>query len=225
MKRNHYKTNKVKKGMKMMAVAALLAVLLAGCGQSNAEDSRDTIADAGGAEATETQRLEDTAKTAENTDNAEEISGTENQSGGDQTAESGSAQLEVRFGDNGEAFMMTLLDNETAAAIARYVGTSDWRLPIYERDDDVDYSVLQYYDIPSRYDIPSDNPETVTEAKAGDVFYSDPNRIVLFYHDAEISAEYTKIGTFDATEEFVTAVEENPVLEGWGNKIIQISKP
>ncbi|MCI9176194.1 MAG: hypothetical protein HFH49_14930 [Lachnospiraceae bacterium] len=54
--------------------------------------------------------------------------------------------------------MMTLLNNETAAAIARYVGTSDWRLPIYERDDDVDYSVLQYYDIPSRYDIPSDNP-------------------------------------------------------------------
>ena len=30
---------------------------------------------------------------------------------------------------------------------------------------------------------------------------------------------------FDATEEFVTAVEEKPVLEGWGNKIIQISQP
>ncbi len=41
----------------------------------------------------------------------------------------------------------------------------------------------------------------MTEAKAGDVFY----------HDAEISAEYTKIGIFDATEEFVTAVEENTV--------------
>lgn len=228
MRRNHYKTNKVKKGMKMMAVAALSAVLLAGCGQSAAEDGKDTIADAGGAGATETQRLEDTAATegiADNAADTEGTSGTENQGGGNQTAESGSAQLEVRFGDNGEAFMMTLLDNETAAAIARYVGTSDWRLPIYERDDDVDYSVLQYYDIPSRYEIPSDNPETVTEAKAGDVFYSDPNRIVLFYHDAEISAEYTKIGTFDATEDFVTAVEENPVLEGWGNKIIQISQP
>lgn len=228
MKRNHYKTNKVKKGMRMMAVAALSAVLLAGCGQSAAEDGKDTIADAGGDGATETQRLEDTAGTEGKADNAadtEGTSGTENQGGGDQTAETGSAQLEVRFGDSGEAFMMTLLDNETAAAIARYVGTSDWRLPIYERDDDVDYSVLQYYDIPSRYDIPSDNPETVTEAKAGDVFYSDPNRIVLFYHDAEVSAEYTKIGTFDATEEFVTAVEENPVLEGWGNKIIQISQP
>lgn len=223
MKRNHYQTNKVKKGMKMMAVAALSAMLLAGCGQSTAEDGKDTIA--GGADATGTQKLEDTAKAAENTADTEEISGTENQGGGNQTAESGSAQLEVRFGDSGEAFMMTLLDNETAAAIASYVGTSDWRLPIYERDDDVDYSVLQYYDIPSRYDIPSDNPETVTEAKAGDVFYSDPNRIVLFYHDAEVSSEYTKIGTFDATEEFVAAVAENPVLEGWGNKIIQISQP
>lgn len=228
MKRNNYKTNKVKKGMKIMAVAALSAVLLVGCGQSAAEDGKDTIANAGGAGTTETQRLEDIAGTEETADNAadtEGTSGTENQGGGDQTAETGRVQLEVRFGDSGEAFMMTLLDNETAAAIARYVGTSDWRLPIYERDDDVDYSVLQYYDIPSRYDIPSDHPETVTEAKAGDVFYSDPNRIVLFYHDAEISAEYTKIGTFDATEAFVTAVEENPVLEGWGNKIIQISQP
>ena len=160
MKRNYYKTNKVKKGMKMMAVAALLAVLLAGCGQGNAEEGRDTIADASGADATDTQRLEDTAKTAENTDNTEEISGAENQDSGDRAAENGSAQLEVRFGDNGESFMMILLDNETAAAIARYVGTSDWRLPIYERDDNVDYSVLQYYDIPSRYDIPSHNPET-----------------------------------------------------------------
>lgn len=150
MKRNYYKTNKVKKRMKMMAVATLLAVLLAGCGQGNSEDGRDTIADAGGADATDTQRLEDTVGTTENTDNTEEISGAENQDGGDQAAENGSAQLEVRFGDNGEPFMMTLLDNETAAAIARYVGTSDWRLPIYERDDDVDYSVLQYYDIPSR---------------------------------------------------------------------------
>ena len=228
MKRNHYKTNKVKKGMKMMAVAALSAVLLAGCGQGDGEDSRDTIANADEAGVAEIQRVESTAGaegTVEDTADTEGTSGVENQGGGDQTAESGSAQLEVRFGHGGEAFILTLLDNDTAEAIARYVGTSDWQLPIYERDEDVDYSVLQYYDIPSRYEIPSDNPETVTEAKAGDVFYSDPNRIVLFYHDAEISAEYTKIGTFDATEEFVTAVEENPVLEGWGNKIIQISQP
>lgn len=133
-------------------------------------------------------------------------------------------ELEVRFGDDGDPFLMQLEDNETAQAIAGYVGTSDWRLPIYDRDEDVDYSVMEYYDIPSSYDIPS-NPETVTEAKTGEVYYSDPNRIVLFYHDAQISEEYTKVGTFNPTEEFVSAVENNPVLEGWGNKIIQISQP
>ena len=86
----------------------------------------------------------------------------------------------------------------------------------------MDYSVLQYYDIPSRYEIPSDNPETVTEAKAGDVFYSDPNRIVLFYHDAEILAEYTKIGTFDATEEFVTDCRRKTLC--WKGGEIRLSR-
>jgi len=48
----------------------------------------------------------------------------------------------------------------------------------------------------------------VTSEKAGEVYYSDPNRIVLFYRDAEITGEYTRIGTFDATDDFVAAVEE-----------------
>ena len=81
---------------------------------------------------------------------------------------------------------------------------------------------MQYYDIPSRYDIPS-NPEVITSQKAGEVYYSAPNRIVLFFGDAQVYGEYTKIGYFDNTQEFKTAVENNPVLEGWGNKIIQIS--
>lgn len=127
--------------------------------------------------------------------------------------------LMVRFGDDGEPFTMVLEDNSTAQAIAGYVGTTDWRLPIYNYDES---DVMQYYDIPSRYEIP-DNSMTVTEAHAGDVFYSDPNRIVLYYHDAEISEEYTKIGTFEATDDFIAAVENNPVLEGWGNKIVRIS--
>lgn len=128
-------------------------------------------------------------------------------------------ELIVRFGDDGDPFTMVLENNSTAQAIAGYVGTTDWRLPIYSYDES---DVMQYYDIPSRYEIP-DNSETVTEAHAGDVFYSDPNRIVLYYHDAEISEEYTKIGTFEATDNFIDAVENNPVLEGWGNKIVRIS--
>ena len=228
MKNNSYRRIMVKRGMGMMAAAVLSAMLLAGCGQNgqDTERARDTVVEGSNVVGDDTNTGNDGAgNLSENRTDTEDVASMENQSDGDQAAENGSTQLEVRFGDNGEAFRMTLLDNETAGAIAGYVGTSDWRLPIYERDADADYSVLQYYDIPSRYEIPSDNPETVTEAKAGDVFYSDPNRIVLFYHDAEISAEYTKIGTFDATEEFITAGEENPVLEGWGNKIIQISRP
>lgn len=128
-------------------------------------------------------------------------------------------ELTVNFGENGEPFILHLEDNDTAKAIARYVGTTDWRLPIYNYDES---DVMEYYDIPSRYDIPS-NPETVTTAKAGEVFYSDPNRVVLYYKNAEISEEYTKVGYFDATEDFVSAVENNPVLENWGNKIILIS--
>ena len=46
-------------------------------------------------------------------------------------ATAGAARLEVRFGDSGEPFVLQMEDNATAAAIAGYVGTSDWRLPIY----------------------------------------------------------------------------------------------
>ena len=80
--------------------------------------------------------------------------------------ESQAADLVVRFGDRGEAFTMHLYDNDTAAAIAKYVGTSDWRLPIYHYDDYDNWEVMQYYDIPSRYEIPS-APESITEESAG----------------------------------------------------------
>lgn len=137
----------------------------------------------------------------------------------DNIPSSNATELTVQFGDGGESFIMHLEDNSTAAAIAGYVGTTEWRLPVYSYDES---DVMEYYDVPSRYEIP-DNSETVTEAHAGDVFYSDPNRIILYYHDAQINEEYTKIGTFDATEEFANAVENNLVLEGWGNQIIVIS--
>ncbi len=131
-------------------------------------------------------------------------------------------ELEVRFGYDGEPFTLHLEDNETAKEIARDVGTSDWNLPIYHFDDFDNWEVMQYYDISSRYEIPSD-PQTVTSEKAGEVYYSDPNRIILFYQDAEVQGEYTKVGTINETDALRTAVEENPVLEGWGNKIVSVS--
>ena len=108
-------------------------------------------------------------------------------------------------------------DNSTGNA-----GTANWRLPIYHYDDYENWEVMQYYDIPSHYEIPSE-PEMVTAEKAGEVYYSEPNRIILFYQDGEVTGEYTKIGTIEDTGEFREAVESNPVLEGWGNKIVLIS--
>lgn len=131
-------------------------------------------------------------------------------------------ELAVSFGDAGKTFTLHLYDNDTAAAIARHVGTADWRLPIYHYNDYDNWEVMQYYDIPSRYSIPSD-AKTITSEKAGEVYYSAPNRIVLFYGDAQVTGEYTQVGYFDYTEEFKSAVENNPVLPGWGNKIVLIS--
>lgn len=206
----------VKKAMGMAAVIMLSAALFSGCGQREEIQGTESIS-RGGPDAAGDLSTEIAPETE---------AATELEAAAETTspAAGGVSELVVRFGDEGEPFMMQLEDNETAAAIACHVGTSDWRLPIYERDENADYDVMQYYDVSSRYEIPSD-PKAVTSEKAGEVYYSDPNRIILFYHDAEITGEYTKIGTFEATEEFVTAVEENPVLEGWGNKIVQISQP
>lgn len=131
--------------------------------------------------------------------------------------------LTVRFGYDGEAFTLRLLDNETALTIARYVGEEEWNLPINHFDDYEGWEYMQYYDIPSRYEIPSD-PVSVTSAKAGEVYYSAPNRVILFYQDAEITGDYTKVGDIENSKEFVDAVTNNPILEGWDTKIVIIDR-
>lgn len=190
-------------GLAMLTVISLLA----GCGSSQ---TGRTVTDE---ENIESQNPDASENTAHN--------------GSNEAADPGQTEsiteLTVRFGDEGDPFTMYLYDNDTAAAIAGYVGQNAWRLPIYHYDDYDNWEIMQYYDIPSRYEVP-ENPEEVTSVKAGEVYYSEPNRIILFYHDGEISAEYTPVGYFEATDEFVTAVEENPVLEGWGNKIVQIKQ-
>lgn len=183
---------------RILSVVFVSGILLAGCGDSDGKDSSDTVSSA-------TQLEENFSSEAEN-DTAQSVT-----------------ELVVRFGDGGVPFTLYLYDNDTAAAIAKHVGSSDWRLPIYHYDDYDNWEVMQYYDIPSRYEIPS-APEQITEEKAGTVYYSEPNRIILFYQDAEVSAEYTLVGYFDYTDEFLKAVQDNPVLEGWGNKIVQISE-
>lgn len=196
----------------MMSLFLFAVVMLSGCGESDEQEKQNTN---NAASISQKNSVSD-EKSVDSTDSRDESA--------DDAEKNSASELEVCFGDKGNPFMLQLNNSDTAAAIARYVGTSDWRLPIYEDDEDADYDVMQYYDIPSSYDIPS-NPEKVTSVKAGEVYYSAPNRIVLFYQDAEVSEEYTPVGHFDATDEFVEAVKNNPVLEGWGNKIVLITKP
>ncbi len=197
----------MKKLYYILAAIFIFTFALTGCSNSQTEREQGDNASTGS----------QNSQTQNNRPNSES-----NNSNNEHTNSAGATELEVYFGDRGSAFIMHLYDNDTAAAIARHVGTADWRLPIYHYDDYDNWEVMQYYDIPSRYDIPS-NPESITLEKAGEVYYSEPNRIILFYGDAEVSGEYTKVGYFDFTEEFKSAVENNPVLEGWGNKIILIS--
>lgn len=128
--------------------------------------------------------------------------------------------LTLRFG-GGESFTIHMYDNPTANKIAEYVGTAAWQLPIYHFDDYDGWESFQYYDIPRRYDIP-DSSQSISSAKAGAVYYSHPNRIILFYQDANISTEYTPVGYIDFSQDLVDAVENNPVVQGWGNKLVFI---
>ena len=194
-----------KKMAVIVSCTSIVVAVLAGCGKSD------------------TSPKESEASTGQMQSNVfqEEAESAEEDTGNSAEEEAGTTELEVCFGDEGEPFILHLYENETAKAIARHVGTADWRLPIYHYDDYDNWEVMQYYDIPSRYEIPSES-ETITAEKAGEVYYSDPNRIILFFGDAEVTGEYTKVGYFDDTEEFRAAVENNPVLEGWGNKIVLI---
>lgn len=119
----------------------------------------------------------------------------------------------MRFG-GGESFIINMYDNDTANKIAKYVGTAAWQPPIYHFDDYDGWESFQYYDIPRRYDIP-DGSESVTSEKAGMIYYSHPNRIILFYQDSDISTEYTPVAYVEYSQDLVDAVENNPVVEGW----------
>lgn len=196
----------------ILSLVLVSGVLLAGCSDSSEKRPPSDTTEKSSSESSSVSGVQNNDGSADKASAAE----TEN------TSSQSKTELVARFGYEGEPYILHLYENDTAAAIARHVGTSDWNLPIYHYDDYDNWEVMQYYDIPDRYEIPS-APEKVTEEKAGTVYYSEPNRVVLFYKDAKVPAEYTPVGYFDYTEEFLDAVEKNPVVEGWGNKIINIS--
>jgi len=196
----------------ILSLILVSGILLTGCSDSSGKRSSSDTTGKGSSEDSSVSSVRNDDGSADK----DSAAGT-----GDTSSQS-ETELVARFGYEGEPYTLHLYENDTAAAIAKHVGSSDWNLPIYHYDDYDNWEVMQYYDIPDSYEIPS-APEEITEEKAGTVYYSEPNRVILFYKDAKVPAEYTPVGYFDYTEEFLEAVEKNPVVEGWGNKIISIS--
>ena len=129
--------------------------------------------------------------------------------------------MTMQFGYDGPIYTVELEDNDTAVTLADYAARGEYNLPIYTYEDYENEDVLQFYDIPSRYEIP-DDAQHYTEEKAGELYYSYPNRVILFYQDAQIEGDYTKIGTLTSTEGLVDAVRNNEPLEDWNCLVIPV---
>ncbi|MCM1126180.1 MAG: cyclophilin-like fold protein [Lachnospiraceae bacterium] len=141
----------------------------------------------------------------------------------DSEAESGNSMpgMTMQFGYDGPIYDVVLEDNDTAATLADYAARGEYNLPIYTYENYENEDILQFYDIPSRYEIP-DDAQHYTEEKAGELYYSYPNRVILFYQDAQVEADYTKIGTLTSTEGLVDAVQNNEPLADWNCLVIPV---
>lgn len=132
------------------------------------------------------------------------------------------ADLELGFGHGGPTYTLHMYDNDTAVGLVRALGSNSLNLPIYNYEGFEGSEYMQYYDVNVR-DLP-DSPEPITSVKAGEVYFSYPNRVILIYRDAEITGEYTRVGYVETDDQFSDVVADNPVLEGWGNKIITVRR-
>lgn len=204
--------------MKRKMVAVLLACglmtgsLLTGCGREEAAPAAPPREVIEGSDASESS-----AQTDEAADGTE--SGTESASA--ESAGNDMPGMTMQFGYDGPVYTVELEDNDTAATLADYAARGEYNLPIYTYEDYENEEVLQFYDIPSRYEIP-DDAEHYTEEKAGELYYSYPNRVILFYQDAQVEGDYTKIGTLTSTEGLVDAVRNNEPLEDWNCLVIPV---
>lgn len=198
MKRNHR--------VRMTAYAIVLALvptMLAGCAGSQEDigtDEATTAADTGAA------RVADPSAGAD----------------GAIASMDDMPDVAVRFGADGQPFTFVPERNETALALVRNITEAGVDLPIFAYEGFEGDDVMQYYDVPSRYDIPLD-PHPVASEQAGEVYFSAPDRIMLFYRDAQMEGDFTLVGRIEDTEGLATAVEDNPVLEGYSNKTISVA--
>ena len=204
----------------LAACGLLTAGLVTGCGQeaaAPAEPPREVIVGDDVSESSaQTEEEENTNATSANSASTDSVSAVSAESSGN-----GMPGMTMQFGYDGPIYTVKLEDNDTAATLADYAARGEYNLPIYTYEDYENEDVLQFYDIPSRYDIP-DDAQHYTEEKAGELYYSYPNRVILFYQDAQIEGDYTKVGTLTTTEGLVDAVRNNEPLKDWDCLVIPV---
>ena len=202
--------------MKRKMIAILLTCgLLTGCGKEEtapAEPPREVIEGDDASESSAQTEEEETTDVAD-TDSASAESA--------ESSGNGMPGMTMQFGYDGPIYTVELEDNDTAATLADFAARGEYNLPIYTYKDYENEDVLQFYDIPSRYEIP-DDAQHYTEEKAGELYYSYPNRVILFYQDAQIEGDYTKVGTLTTTEGLVDAVRNNEPLKDWDCLVIPV---
>lgn len=195
----------------LVTCGLLTTGLLSGCGQESAapaEPPREVIEG-------------DSSSAAQEDTEAGSGDTTEDSAAAESSSQNGMPGMTMQFGYDGPIYTVELEDNETAATLADYAARGEYNLPIYTYENYENEDVLQFYDIPSRYEIPDDATH-YTEEKAGELYYSYPNRVILFYQDAQIEGDYTKIGTLATTEGLVDAVTSNEPLEVWDCLVIPV---
>ncbi len=133
------------------------------------------------------------------------------------------ATCQAQFGDESDVYTVHFYDNDTAVALYRAIPESGLNLPIYTFDGYEGWEVMTFYDIPSRFDIPSE-PVRYETQQSGQLYYSVPNRLMLFYGDAEMPGDYVLVGYIEDSEAFRDDVANNQPLEYWGNKLIMVSR-
>ncbi len=133
------------------------------------------------------------------------------------------ATCQAQFGDESDVYTVHFYDNDTAVALYRAIPESGLNLPIYTFDGYEGWEVMTFYDIPSRFDIPSE-PVRYETQQSGQLYYSAPNRLMLFYGDTEMPGDYVLVGYIEDSETFRADVANNQPLEYWGNKLIMVSR-
>lgn len=190
-----------------LALSAIIctAMMLGGCSQQAEEQEQGAPTTATKTRAAQTAGTDMTGSDAQEVPSMDEM-----------------PQVEVRFGTSGTPFLFAPEKNETSLYLVRNITSSGRNLPIYSYEGYEGDDVMQYYDVPSRFDVPSE-PSRVTSEKAGEVYLSAPNRVMLFFEDAQMEGEFTYLGRIEDTTGLANAVRDNPTVPGYSNKIIAVS--